>query len=168
MKLIDAPLGLLINFHQLKLINGVHRLILPGADGTNFVSSKKYFLQHKELPLMKTPLRPSRASVQSGIHCDLPSLAKLEHLLSAGSASSPASPSTASCRAGTPPGSADAASISKNYATTGAATISGRSIGKRPTGRASHRSAYSPKKETAPPSSSSTSVSRCSSEAAAA
>jgi GxxExxY protein len=32
MKLLDVPVGLLINFHELKLIDGVHRLILPGAN----------------------------------------------------------------------------------------------------------------------------------------
>jgi GxxExxY protein len=32
MKLLDVPLGLLINFHKMKLIDGVHRLILPGAN----------------------------------------------------------------------------------------------------------------------------------------
>jgi GxxExxY protein len=32
MKLLDVPLGLLINFHEIKLTNGVHRLILPGAN----------------------------------------------------------------------------------------------------------------------------------------
>lgn len=32
MKLMDVPLGLLINFHEAKLTNGVHRLILPGAN----------------------------------------------------------------------------------------------------------------------------------------
>ena len=32
MKLLDAPIGLLINFHELKLKDGVHRLILPGAN----------------------------------------------------------------------------------------------------------------------------------------
>jgi GxxExxY protein len=31
-KLLDAPLGLLINFHELVLKNGIHRLILAGAD----------------------------------------------------------------------------------------------------------------------------------------
>jgi GxxExxY protein len=36
MKLLDAPLGLLINFHEMKLVDGVHRLILPGADGSGF------------------------------------------------------------------------------------------------------------------------------------
>ena len=33
MKLLDIPIGLLINFHEMKLIDGVHRLILPGANG---------------------------------------------------------------------------------------------------------------------------------------
>ena len=32
MKLLDVPLGLLINFHETKLINGVRRMILPGSD----------------------------------------------------------------------------------------------------------------------------------------
>ena len=34
MKLLDAPLGLLINFHEMKLVDGLYRLILPGADGS--------------------------------------------------------------------------------------------------------------------------------------
>ena len=29
MKLLDVPLGLIINFHELKLVDGVSRLILP-------------------------------------------------------------------------------------------------------------------------------------------
>ncbi len=32
MKLLDVPLGLIINFHSLKLTEGVSRLILPGAN----------------------------------------------------------------------------------------------------------------------------------------
>ena len=32
MKLLDIPIGLLINFHELKLTYGVHRLLLPGAN----------------------------------------------------------------------------------------------------------------------------------------
>jgi len=32
MKLMDVPLGLLVNFHELRLVNGIHRLILPGAE----------------------------------------------------------------------------------------------------------------------------------------
>lgn len=32
MKLLDIPLGLLINFHVPRLTDGVSRLILPGAD----------------------------------------------------------------------------------------------------------------------------------------
>ena len=31
MKLLDVPIGLLINFHSMKLVDGVHRLMLPGA-----------------------------------------------------------------------------------------------------------------------------------------
>jgi GxxExxY protein len=32
MKLLNAPIGLLINFHEVVLKNGIHRLILHGAD----------------------------------------------------------------------------------------------------------------------------------------
>jgi GxxExxY protein len=32
MKLLNAPVGLLINFHEAKLTDGVSRLILPGAN----------------------------------------------------------------------------------------------------------------------------------------
>jgi len=32
MKLMDIPVGLLINFNNLKLVNGLHRLILPRAN----------------------------------------------------------------------------------------------------------------------------------------
>lgn len=32
MKLLNIPVGLLINFHEIKLIDGVHRLILPLAN----------------------------------------------------------------------------------------------------------------------------------------
>jgi GxxExxY protein len=32
MKLLNIPIGLLINFHEMKLIDAVHRLILPGAN----------------------------------------------------------------------------------------------------------------------------------------
>lgn len=32
MKLLDVPLGLLINFHEIKVSDGVNRLILPGAN----------------------------------------------------------------------------------------------------------------------------------------
>lgn len=32
MKMLDVPVGLLINFHELKLVDGVSRLILPGAN----------------------------------------------------------------------------------------------------------------------------------------
>ena len=32
MKLLNVPLGLVINFHEMRLVDGVHRLILPGAN----------------------------------------------------------------------------------------------------------------------------------------
>jgi GxxExxY protein len=32
MKLLDVPLGLLINFHEIKVTEGISRLILPGAN----------------------------------------------------------------------------------------------------------------------------------------
>jgi GxxExxY protein len=32
MKLLDIPLGLIINFHEMKLTDGVVRMILPGAN----------------------------------------------------------------------------------------------------------------------------------------
>lgn len=32
MKLLDVPLGLLINFHEMKVTDGIRRLILPGAN----------------------------------------------------------------------------------------------------------------------------------------
>jgi len=32
MKLLDIPIGLLINFHEAVLKNGLSRLILPGAN----------------------------------------------------------------------------------------------------------------------------------------
>ncbi len=32
MKLLDIPIGILINFHETKLADGIHRLILPGAN----------------------------------------------------------------------------------------------------------------------------------------
>jgi len=35
MRLLDIPLGLLINFNVERLTEGVSRLILPGADSAN-------------------------------------------------------------------------------------------------------------------------------------
>ena len=32
MKLLDIPIGLLINFNEMKVVEGVHRMILPGAN----------------------------------------------------------------------------------------------------------------------------------------
>jgi hypothetical protein len=35
MKLLNIPIGLLINFHELVLKNGISRMILPGAKSTD-------------------------------------------------------------------------------------------------------------------------------------
>ena len=32
MKLLSVPVGLLVNFHEMKVANGIHRLILSGAN----------------------------------------------------------------------------------------------------------------------------------------
>ena len=32
MKLLDVPVGLLINFHEMRVTEGISRLILPGAN----------------------------------------------------------------------------------------------------------------------------------------
>lgn len=32
MKLLDVPLGLVINFHEMKVVDGLARMILPGAN----------------------------------------------------------------------------------------------------------------------------------------
>ncbi|MGB6221816.1 GxxExxY protein [Haloferula sp.] len=32
MKILKTPIGLLINFHELRLVDGVHRMILPGSN----------------------------------------------------------------------------------------------------------------------------------------
>ena len=32
MKLLDVPIGLLINFNEMRLVDGVHRMILPGSN----------------------------------------------------------------------------------------------------------------------------------------
>ena len=32
MKLLEIPVGLLINVHEMKLVDGIHRMILPGAN----------------------------------------------------------------------------------------------------------------------------------------
>ena len=32
MKLLNVPVGLLINFHEMKLVDGIHRMMLPGAN----------------------------------------------------------------------------------------------------------------------------------------
>jgi GxxExxY protein len=33
-KLLDVPIGLLINFNELQVVDGIHRLVLKGADGS--------------------------------------------------------------------------------------------------------------------------------------
>jgi len=42
MKLLNVPIGLLINFNELRVTDGIHRMILPGA---NQDSSSQEFLQ---------------------------------------------------------------------------------------------------------------------------
>jgi GxxExxY protein len=32
MKLMDIPVGLIINFHEMKLVDGIYRMMLPGAN----------------------------------------------------------------------------------------------------------------------------------------
>ena len=32
MKLLDVPVGLLFNFHELRLVDGLHRMILPDSN----------------------------------------------------------------------------------------------------------------------------------------
>lgn len=32
MKLLDVPLGLLMNFHEIRLVDGISRMLLPGAN----------------------------------------------------------------------------------------------------------------------------------------
>jgi len=39
MRLLDVPLGLLINFNVAKLTDGLSRLILPGADAQSSADS---------------------------------------------------------------------------------------------------------------------------------
>jgi GxxExxY protein len=41
MKLMDAPVGLLVNFNQRRLVDGVFRLLLPGANGLGAWSGAK-------------------------------------------------------------------------------------------------------------------------------
>jgi GxxExxY protein len=32
MKLLDIPVGMVINFHEMKLVDGIYRMMLPGAN----------------------------------------------------------------------------------------------------------------------------------------
>jgi GxxExxY protein len=43
MKLLDIPIGLLINFHEPILKNGIFRMILPGADQTEASEAEAVF-----------------------------------------------------------------------------------------------------------------------------
>jgi GxxExxY protein len=40
MKLLNVPLGLLFNFHELKLVDGISRLVLPGANKSRTESNE--------------------------------------------------------------------------------------------------------------------------------
>ena len=44
MKLLDIPIGLLINFHEPVLKNGISRMILPGANRTEEDASSEILL----------------------------------------------------------------------------------------------------------------------------
>ncbi len=49
-KLMDAPLGLLINFHELRLVEGLHRRILPDADKPSVQDpSEKGAIRHEPI-----------------------------------------------------------------------------------------------------------------------
>ena len=48
MKLLDAPLGLLINFHELSLKDGIHRLMLPGRGSNELTEGLKTFLNRSK------------------------------------------------------------------------------------------------------------------------
>ena len=40
MKLLDVPIGLLINFNEMTLVEGVHRMILPGSNQSSQEGTK--------------------------------------------------------------------------------------------------------------------------------
>jgi GxxExxY protein len=70
MKLLDVPLGLLINFHEPVLENGIFRMILPGANQTNASEADEVsfyfygFLGSLRFLLLKSKkLRPEGASL---------------------------------------------------------------------------------------------------------
>jgi hypothetical protein len=48
MKLLDVPIGLLINFHELVLKNGIFRVILPGGNKTEGTGDIEVSLQERE------------------------------------------------------------------------------------------------------------------------
>ncbi len=47
MKLLDVPVGLLINFHEPVLKNGISRMILPGANQTE--GKRSFLLKHPRI-----------------------------------------------------------------------------------------------------------------------
>jgi hypothetical protein len=53
MKLLDIPLGLIINFHEMKVVDGVVRMILPGANRE--AQTKR--VQQKETKITKSSRR---------------------------------------------------------------------------------------------------------------
>ena len=48
MKLLNVPVGLLINFNELRLTSGVHRLILPGSTGGRIEQEEEAAAENEE------------------------------------------------------------------------------------------------------------------------
>lgn len=44
MKLLNVPVGLLVNFNEIRLIDGIHRMILPGANHSHPYAAGDDFL----------------------------------------------------------------------------------------------------------------------------
>jgi GxxExxY protein len=57
MKLVNAPIGLLINFHEMRLVDGVHRLVLRGADQGDYQKIAKFAKQVVSVSLTLRVLR---------------------------------------------------------------------------------------------------------------
>lgn len=49
MKLLDIPLGLLINFNNVRLTDGVSRLLLPGANRVKSISNRRKRRQRRNM-----------------------------------------------------------------------------------------------------------------------
>ena len=60
MRLLDIPIGLLINFHELKLVDGIHRLILPGANQLRKILQKQTKETKDPGAIQTTPSRVAR------------------------------------------------------------------------------------------------------------